>query len=65
MDLEKSTKYSTNFQNRILKGFAALSQLAQVEQQLTYVAEKVFVEPEQENKPRDEASDIQKTGDPA
>lgn len=31
MDLEKSTKYSTNFQNRILKGFAALSHLAQVE----------------------------------
>ena len=69
MDLEKSTKYSTNFQNRILKGFAALSQLAQVEQQqLTYVAEKVSkvsLEPEQKNKPRDEASDDQKTGDPA
>jgi hypothetical protein len=41
--------------------------LAQVEQQqLTYVAEKVSkvsLEPERENKPRDEASDIQKTDD--
>ena len=64
MDLEKSTKYSTNFQNRILKGFAALSHLAQVEQQqLTYVAQKVSVEFEQEI--RDQASDDQKTGDPA
>jgi hypothetical protein len=33
MDLEKSTRYATNFQNRILKGFAALSHLAQYEQQ--------------------------------
>jgi hypothetical protein len=49
-----------------LKGFAALSQLAQVEQQqLTYVAEKVSVELEQKNKPKDQASDIQKKGDPA
>jgi hypothetical protein len=41
--------------------------MAQVEQQqLTYVAEKVSkvcLEPERENKPRDEASDIQKTDD--
>ena len=50
MDLEKSIKYATNFQNRILKGFAALSQLSQYEhQQLTYDTQAVVVESELEN----------------
>ncbi len=45
MDLEKSSRYATNFQNRILKGFTALSHLAQYEQQqLTYEVQTVAVE---------------------
>ena len=42
MDFDKSTRYATNFQNRVIKGFTALAALDQHEQQqLSAVSEEL------------------------